>query len=193
MERALSAVNAEAEGKGVSTQSIDALIQAMEASGVSKEHVSRICAEIDEPVQSPIKRPLEDPFPYVWLEATYVKARNGGRVVDRAIMIAVGLTEVGRREVLGVMVGPCPTEASWLEYLRHLLDRGLRGIQLVMPNDHAGLRKAIRTRMTTEWRRCRVPFMRNPLARAPNTQKGFVKAPAATAFWRGFLAEAIAQ
>lgn len=114
MERALSAVNAEAEGKGVSTQSIDALIQAMEASGVSKEHVSRICAEIDEPVQSPIKRPLEDPFPYVWLEATYVKARNGGRVVDRAIMIAVGLTEVGRREVLGIMVGPCPTEASWL-------------------------------------------------------------------------------
>lgn len=193
VERALFAVIAEAYVHGVSTRAVDELIKAMGATGVSKSHVSRICAELDEQVQDFLQRPLEGHFPYVWLDATYVKAREGGRILDRAVVVAIGLNEEGRREVLGVRVGPSETEPFWLAFLRELLDRGLRGVQLVVSDDHAGLRKAIQKCMNTQWQRCRVHFMRNLLAHTPKAQKGFVKAIVATAFQQNTAADAIRQ
>lgn len=193
VERALFAVIAEAYVQGVSTRSVDALIKSMGATGVSKSHVSRICSEIEGRVSEFLNRPLEGNFPYVWLDATYVKVRQGGRVVDRAIVIAVGLNEEGRREVLGIMVGPCETEAFWVEFMRHLLDRGLRGVQLVVSDHHAGLRRGIQRCLNTQWQRCRVHFMRNLLSHTPKCQKGFVKTMVATAFQQTNQADAVRQ
>lgn len=182
IEKALWGVVMEAYVQGVSTRSVDDLVQALGASGISKSTVSRICQEIDETVSEFLSRPLEGNFPYVWLDATYVKVRQGGRIVDRAVVVAIGLSDSGRREVLGLAVGHSETEAFWTEFSRSLLDRGLRGVLLVISDDHAGLRGAIRRCMGTSWQRCRVHFMRNLLAHCRKEQKGFVKALVATAF-----------
>ncbi len=182
VEKALYAVVCEAYIQGVSTRSVDRLVEAMGGASISKSQVSRICAEIDEQVQQFVQRPLEGHFPYVWLDATYVKVRHGSRIVDRAVVVAIGLSESGRREVLGVACGHAETEEYWSEFLRQLLDRGLRGVQLVVSDHHAGLRKAVRKCLNTQWQRCRVHFMRNLLSRTPKAQKGYVKALVATAF-----------
>lgn len=182
VEKALWGVVMEAYIQGVSTRSVDDLVQALGVSGISKSEVSRICQEIDQKVKEFLSRPLEGNFPYVWLDATYVKVRQGGRIVDRAVVVAIGLSDTGRREVLGLSIGHAETESFWTAFARSLLDRGLRGVQLVVSDDHAGLRKAIKRCMGTSWQRCRVHFMRNLLAHCRKEQKGFVKALVATAF-----------
>lgn len=182
VEKALVGVIQEAWLQGVSTRAVDDLVQAMGCSGISKSEVSRLCAEIKERVDEFLDRPLEGNFPYVWLDATYVKVRSGSRVVSKACVIAIGLNAEGKREVLGLKVGHAETEEFWLEFLRGLLDRGLRGVQLVVSDSHAGLKKAIARCMGCSWQRCRVHFMRNVLARVPKGRKDMVASFIRTAF-----------
>jgi putative transposase len=165
-EKALTAVIQEAFVQGVSTRSVDDLVQAMGMSGISKSQVSRLCGEIDEKVQTFLNRPLEGGWPYVWLDATYVKVRQGGRIVSVAVTIAIGVNDDGRREVLGMAVGCSEAETFWTEFLRTLARRGLRGVKLVISDAHEGLKAAIARVLNATWQRCRVHFMRNLLAHA---------------------------
>jgi putative transposase len=144
---ALHAVVMQAWIEGVSTRKVDDLVAALGVeSGISKSEVSRICGQLDAEVATWRTRPLEEQaFPYVFLDATYCKARVGGRVVSRAVVIATGVSADGRREVLGCDVGDSETEAFWTEFLRDLRDRGLHGVQLVISDSHRGLIKAIDT------------------------------------------------
>jgi putative transposase len=143
-EKALTAVIQEAYVQGISTRSVDDLVQAMGMSGISKSQVSRLCGEIDDKVQTFLNRPLEGDWPYVWLDATYVKVRQAGRIVSVAVIIAVGVNGDGRREVLGMDIGPSEAETFWTEFLRKLARRGLRGVKLVISDAHEGLKAAIR-------------------------------------------------
>jgi putative transposase len=127
-EKALTAVIQEAYVHGVSTRSVDDLVKAMGATGVSKSQVSRLCAEIDARVKAFLDRPLEGDWPYVWLDATYVKVRRSHRIVSVAVIIAVGVNADGRREVLGMDIGDSEAETFWTEFLRKLRRRGLRGV-----------------------------------------------------------------
>jgi putative transposase len=165
-EKALTAVIQEAYVQGVSTRSVDDLVQAMGMSGISKSQVSRLCGEIDEKVQTFLNRPLEGGWPYVWLDATYVKVRQGGRIVSVAVTIAIGVNDDGRREVLGMAVGCSEAETFWTEFLRTLARRGLRGVKLVISDAHEGLKAAIARVLNATWQRCRVHFLRNLLAHA---------------------------
>src|SRR6056297_285720 len=131
-EKALVAVIQEAYVHGVSTRAVDDLVRAMGGAGVSKSQVSRLCAEIDERVQAFLTRPLEGAWPYLWLDATYIRVRDSGRIVSRAVIIAVAVNEDGRREVLGVAAGPSEAETFWTDFLRSLADRGLRGVKLIV-------------------------------------------------------------
>jgi putative transposase len=180
-EKALMAVIQEAYLQGVSTRAVDDLVKALGAGGVSRSEVSRICAEVDGRVQEFLRRPLEGAFPFVWLDATYVKVRDGGRIVSKAIILAVGLSEEGKREVLGMKVGHAETEEFWKELLRELLDRGLRGVRLVTSDAHAGLKAAIAKCLGSQWQRCRVHFMRNLLAHVAQGKKELVAATVRTA------------
>jgi putative transposase len=162
-EKALAAVIQEAYVHGVSTRSVDDLVKAMGASGVSKSQVSRLVEEIDGRVNAFLARPLEGEWPYLWIDATYVKARDGGRIVSTATIIAVGVNTDGRREVLGVATGPSEAETFWKGFLRSLADRGLRGVKLVIADDHKGLRAAASKVFHATLQRCRVHWMRNAL------------------------------
>ncbi len=193
VEKALYAVICEAYIHGVSTRAVDRLVEALGGSGISKSQVSRICGDIDEQVRQFLQRPLEGRFPYVWLDATFVKVRHGARIVERAVVVAIGLNESGRREALGIACGHAETEEFWTEFLRHLLDRGLRGVELVVSDHHSGLRKAARQCLATQWQRCRVHFMRNLLSRTPRAQKGYVRALVATVFQQASAADAVLQ
>ena len=126
-EKALTAVIQEAYVQGISTRSVDELVKAMGLDGISKSQVSRLCAEIDERVQSFLCRPIEGDWPYLWLDATYVKARRDHHIVSVAVIIAVGVNTDGRREVLGMTIGNSEAEPFWTEFLRSLTRRGLRG------------------------------------------------------------------
>src|SRR4051794_18196013 len=139
-EKALTAVIQEAYIHGISTRAVDDLVKAMGASGISKSQVSRLCAEIDERVNAFLARPIEGAWPYLWIDATYLKARQAGRIVSVAVIIAVGVNTDGRREVLGVATGASEAEPFWTAFLRSLADRGLRGVKLVIADDHKGLR-----------------------------------------------------
>ena len=141
-EKALTAVIQEAYVHGVSTRSVDDLVQAMGMTGISKSQVSRLCAEIDERVQAFLNRPIEGSWPYLWIDATYVKVRQAGRIVSVAVIIAVAVNTDGRREVLGLEVGPSEAEPFWTSFLRSLTRRGLRGVKLVVSDSHEGLKKA---------------------------------------------------
>jgi putative transposase len=165
-EKALTAVIQEAYVHGVSTRSVDDLVQAMGMGGISKSQVSRLCGEIDERVQTFLARPLEGDWPYVWLDATYVKVRQAGRIVPVAVIVAIGVNSDGRREVLGMDIGPSEAETFWTEFLRKLTRRGLRGVKLVISDAHEGLKAAITRVLSATWQRCRVHFMRNLLAHA---------------------------
>ena len=165
---ALHAVVMQAWIEGVSTRKVDDLVAALGVeSGISKSEVSRICAQLDTDVAAWRERSLaEQATPYVFLDATYCKARVGGRVVSRAVVIATGVTADGHREVLGVDVGDSETEDFWTEFLRGLRDRGLHGVQLVISDAHRGLTNAIGAVCAgAAWQRCRVHFMRNALAK----------------------------
>jgi transposase-like protein len=142
-EMALAAVVEEAYVQGVSTRSVDDLVQAMGISGMSKSQVSRLCAEIDEKVKTFLQRSLEGDWPYLWIDATYVKVRQNGRIVSVAVIIAVGVNNDGRREVLGMDMGPSEAETFWTAFLRKLARRGLRGVKLVISDAHEGIKAAI--------------------------------------------------
>ena len=192
-EKALVAVIQEAYVHGVSTRSVDDLVKAMGAGGMSKSQVSRLCADIDERVSAFLGRPLEGAWPYLWLDATYVKVREGGRIVSRAVIVAVAVNEDGKREVLGVATGPSEAETFWTDFLRSLADRGLRGVKLVIADDHKGLRAAARRVFNATHQRCRVHWMRNALAHAPAKQRTAVAAMLKTIFAQESKADAEAR
>ena len=181
-EKALAAVIQEAYVQGVSTRSVDDIVKAMGGSGVSKSQVSRLCEEIDEKVGAFLERPLEGDWPYVWLDATYVKVRKNGRIVSVAVIIATGVNADGRREVLGMDTGSSEAETFWVDFLRKLRRRGLRGVKLVISDAHEGLKAAIAKIMHASWQRCRVHFMRNALAHAGKSGRRVVSALIGTAF-----------
>ena len=181
-EKALVAVVQEAYIQGISTRSVDDLVKAMGMSGISKSQVSRLCEEIDGRVATFLNRPLEGEWPYIWLDATYVKVRQDGRIVSVAAIIAVGVNNDGRREILGLSIGASEAETFWVGFLRTLARRGLRGVKLVVSDAHEGLKAAVAKVFNATWQRCRVHFMRNVLAHAGKQGRGVVAAFIATAF-----------
>ena len=181
-EKALAAVIQEAYVQGVSTRSVDDLVRAMGMTGISKSQVSRLCSEIDERVHAFLERPIEGDWPYLWIDATYVKVRSSGRIVSVAVIIAVGVNTDGVREVLGMAVGPSEAEPFWTDFLRRLTRRGLRGVKLVISDAHEGLKAAIGKLFKATWQRCRVHFMRNALAHAGKGHRQMVLALINTVF-----------
>ncbi|MCQ4348686.1 IS256 family transposase [Pseudomonas stutzeri] len=212
-EKALAAVIQEAYVQGVSTRSVDELVQAMGMSGISKSQVSRLAAEIDDRVHAFLDRPIEGDWPYLWIDATYVKVRIGrpgvvqafgidatyvkvreaGRIVSVAVIIAVAVNTDGVREVLGMRVGPSEAEPFWTEFLRSLMRRGLRGVKLVISDAHEGLKAAVSRVLKATWQRCRVHFMRNALAHVGKGQRTMVAALLRTVFAQDNEAEARRQ
>jgi putative transposase len=178
-EKALTAVV-----QGISTRSVDDLVKALGMSGISKSQVSRLCEEIDERVKAFLDRPIEGDWPYLWIDATYVKVRSNGRVVPVAVIMAVGVNADGRREVLGMDIGPSEAETFWTAFLRKLARRGLiiRGVKLVVSDAHEGIKLAVTKVLSATWQRCRVHFMRNALAHAGRSGRRVVSAFIATAF-----------
>jgi len=181
-EKALMAVIQEAYIQGISTRSVDDLVKAMGLTGVSKSQVSRLCAEIDERVQAFLNRPIEGDWPFLWLDATYVKLRENHRIVSMAVIVAVAVNTDGRREVLGITVMPSEAEAFWADFLRSLTRRGLRGVRLVVSDAHEGLKAASRKVPGAGWQRCRVHFMRNLLCRVGRSPQPVVSAAVKTIF-----------
>ena len=182
-ERALVAVVQEAYVQGVSTRRVDDLVQALGMTGISKSQVSRLCQALDGEVERFRSRRLGGPYPYVWLDATFVKVREQGRVVSMAVVVAIGVRASGEREVLGLDVGPSEDRAFWLQFLRSLVARGLSGVQLVISDAHQGLQGAIAAVLQgAGWQRCRVHFVRNALALVPKTAAQMVAATIRTVF-----------
>lgn len=181
-EKALTAVIQEAYVQGISTRSVDDLVKAMGMSGISKSQVSRLCEEIDGKVQAFLGRPIEGDWPYLWIDATYVKVRQAGRIVSVAVIVAVGVNSDGRREVLGMDIGPSEAEPFWTDFLRKLTRRGLRGVKLVISDGHEGIKAAVAKVLHATWQRCRVHFMRNALAHASRQGRRVASAFIATAF-----------
>jgi len=181
-EKALTAVIQEAYVQGISTRSVDDLVKAMGMSGISKSQVSRLCEEIDGKVKAFLERPIEGDWPYLWIAATYLKVRRGGRIVSVAVIIAVGVNSDRRREVLGMEIGTSEAEPIWTEFLRKLTRRGLCGVKLVVSDAHEGLKAAVTKVLSATWQRCRVHFMRNVLAYAGKSGRRVVSAFIATAF-----------
>ena len=184
-EKAIASVVQEAYVHGVSTRSVDDLVRALGMDGISRSQVSRLCEEIDEKVKPFLGRPIEGDWPYVWLDATYLKVRRGGRIVSIAVVIAIGVNGDGRREVLGLDICPSEAETFWGEFLRKLARRGLRGVKLVISDAHEGLKAAVAKVLGASWQRCRVHFMRNALAHANKNGRRVVSAFIATAFAQG--------
>jgi putative transposase len=192
-EKALTAVIQEAYVQGISTRSVDDLVKALGMSGISKSQVSRLCEEIDGKVKAFLERPIEGDWPYLWVDATYVKVRQAGRIVSVAVIVAVGVNADGRREVLGMDIGPSEAETFWTGFLRKLARRGLRGVKLVVSDAHEGLKAAVAKVLTATWQRCRVHFMRNALAHAGRSGRRVVSAFIATAFAQDDAEAASAQ
>ena len=207
-EKALTAVIQEAYVQGISTRSVDALVKALGMAGVSKSQVSRLCEEIDERVRTFLERPIEGDWPYLWIDATYVKVREAGRIVSVAVTIAVAVNTDGRREAAGkpgptLVVGPFPdsgmaigaseAETFWVDFLRKLKRRGLAGVKLVISDAHEGIKAAVARVFRATWQRCRVHFMRNVLAHAGRSGRRVVAAFIATAFAQDHADAARAQ
>lgn len=158
----------EAYLKGVSTRKVDGLVKALGLDGIGKDEVSRIARELYESVRMFRERPLLEFYPYLWLDATYVKVRENGRVVNTAMVVAVAVNQDGKREVLGFDMGPSEDAEFWTSFLRNLVHRGLRGVKLVISDAHVGLRQAIQTVLqNASWQRCRVHLARNILVHVP--------------------------
>jgi putative transposase len=181
-EKALVAVIQEAWIGGVSTRRVDELVQAMGLSGISKSTVPKLCKDIDERVTGFLERPLEGEWPYLWLDATYLKVREGGRIVSVAAIIAVAVDSEGRREIVGLHLGPSEAETFWATFLRSLVKRGLKGVKLVVSDAHEGLKGAIRRVLGATWQRCRVHWMRSALAHVGKGQQTMVAAALRQAF-----------
>jgi transposase-like protein len=183
MEKALTAVIQEAWINGVSTRRVEELVQAMGMSGISKSQVSKLCKEIDERVHSFLERPLEGDWPYLWLDATYLKVRQSGRIVSAAAIIAVAANTDGKREVIGLSIGDSEAMPFWMEFLRSLIKRGLKSVKLVVSDAHEGLKAAIvKVLAGATWQRCRVHTTRNLLARVPKAQQSRLAALLREAF-----------
>ena len=182
-ERALVATVREAYVQGVSTRRVDELVKPLGLDGISKSQVSHLCQELDAEVERFRSRKLEGSYPYLWVDATFLKVRDGGRVVSMAVVIAVGVNAEGQREILGVDVGPSEDGAFWLAFLRSLVARGLSGVQLVTSDAHEGLKGAIAAVLQgASWQRCRTHFMRNALALVPKGAQQMVAATIRTVF-----------
>jgi putative transposase len=181
-EKALVAVIQEAWIGGVSTRRVDELVQAMGLAGISKSTVSKLCKDIDERVNAFLDRPLEGEWPYLWLDATYLKVRDGGRIVSVAAIIAVAVNAEGRREIVGLHLGPSEAETFWSTFLRSLVKRGLKGVKLVISDAHEGLKAAIRRVLGATWQRCRVHWMRSASAHVGKGQQAMVAAALRQAF-----------
>lgn len=194
VDQALYAVIQEAYVNGVSTRKVDHLVKSMGIEGISKSEVSRICQMLDEAVAAFRNRPLDGVYPYVWLDAVYVKVRMQGRVLSMAVVVAVGVRDDGEREILGFDVGPAEDAPFWLGFLRSLVARGLQGVQLVISDAHEGLRKAIPVVFTqAAWQRCRVHFMRNVLSLVPKTHQSLVAVVVRSIFLQPDIEAARAQ
>lgn len=193
-ERALQAVIVEAYVKGISTRKVDDLVRALGMDGISRSEVSRLCKVLDEDVKTFLARPIEGSHPYVWLDATFHKIREDGRVISVATVVAVGVSEAGHRSVLGVDTGPSEDHAFWVAFLRQLVKRGLKGVRLAISDAHEGLRQAIAKVLGgATWQRCRVHFMRNLLATVPKTAQDTVAAIVRTIFIQPDHPSAMAQ
>jgi transposase-like protein len=189
-EKALVAVIQEAWIGGVSTRRVDDLVQAMGLAGISKSTVSKLCKDIDERVNAFLARPLEGEWPYLWLDATYLKVREGGRIVSVAAIIAVAVNAEGRREIVGLHLGPSEAETFWATFLKSLVKRGLKGVRLVISDAHEGLKAAIRRVLGATWQRCRVHWMRSALAHVGKGQQAMVAAALRQAFLQADAASA---
>jgi transposase-like protein len=174
-EQALLSVVQQAYVCGVSTRRVDQLVETL-GLRISRSEVSRICALLDEQVEAFRQRPLEGDYPYLWLDAKVEKVRNGGRVVGKAVVIAYGVHETGRREILGVDVGAAETEPFWSEFLRSPVARGLAGVPLVVSDAHEGLKNAIAKVLGCPWQRCMVHFLRDCPGHVRRDQHGVLAA-----------------
>ena len=181
-EKALVAVIQEAWISGVSTRRVDDLVQAMGLSGIGKSTVSKLCKDIDERVGGFLDRPLAGDWPYLWLDATYLKQREGGRIISVAAIIAVAVNTDGKREIVGLHIGPSEAETFWSTFLKSLVRRGLSGVKLVISDAHEGLKAAIRRVFSASWQRCRVHWMRNALSYVPKAQQSMAAAALRQAF-----------
>ena len=182
-EKALLAVVQAAYVQGVSTRKVDELLQALGLTGIDKSKVSRICLELDVFVDAFRNRPLEGSYPYLWLDALYLKVRQDHRIVSQALIVAIAVRDTGDREILGVSLGQSEEYAFWLDFLRGLARRGLKGVQLVTSDAHEGLKAAVEQVLAgSTWQRCRVHFMRNVLAHIPKGSKSVVAAALRTIF-----------
>jgi transposase-like protein len=193
-ERALHAVVVEAYVKGVSTRKVDDLVRALGIDGISRSEVSRICKVLDEEVRAFLARPIEAECPYVWLDATFHKVRETGRVISVATVVAIGVTTTGERTVLGAQTGPSEDHQFWVAFLRSLVKRGLKGVRLVISDAHEGLRQAIaKVLHEASWQRCRVHFMRNLLSTVPKGAQDAVAALVRSIFSQPDHASALSQ
>jgi len=182
-EKALLAVVQTAYVKALSTRKVDDLPKALGLTGIDKSKVSLICKELDELVEGFRSRPLDGEYPYLWLDAIYLKVRQDHRIVSQAMVIAIGVRETGERDILGFSLGASEEYALWMDFLRSLVRRGLKGVQLVTSDAHEGLKAAIGEVLTgATWQRCRVHFMRNVLANIPKGSKAVVAAAMRTIF-----------
>lgn len=182
-EKALLSVVQSAYVQGVSTRKVDDLLRALGLTGIDKSKVSRICKELDEVVEAFRNRPLEGKYPYLWLDALYLKVRQDHRIVSQALIVAIGVRGTGEREILGLTLGASEEFAFWVDFLRSLSRRGLQGVELVTSDAHEGLKAAIQQVLTNAtWQRCRVHFMRNVLAHVPKGSKSMVAAALRTIF-----------
>jgi putative transposase len=188
-EQALLAVVQQAYVCGVSTRRVDQLVESL-GLRISKSEVSRICQALDEHVEAFRTRPLEGAYPYLFLDAKVEKVRDGGRVVNKALVIAHGVHETGRREILSIDVGEAETEAFWTDFLRGLVARGLVGVQLAISDAHAGLKAAIAKVLGCSWQRCTVHFLRDCLGHARKDQHGLLAALIRPIFNADSLAQA---
>jgi putative transposase len=176
-ERALLAVVQEAYLGGISTRRVDELVRALGIEGLSRSEVSRMCAALDAEVEAFRRRSLAgETYPYLWLDATYLKVREGGRVVSMAVLVAVGVARSGERRVLGLELAPGNDEGSaWPAFVRSLVERGLAGVRLVISDDHRGLVRAIREQLLgAAWQRCRVHLTRNAQDLVPRSGRSMV-------------------
>ena len=172
----------EAWVSGVSTRRVDDLVQAMGLAGISKSTVSKLCKDIDDRVGAFLDRPLGGDWPYLWLDATYLKQREGGRILSVAAIIAVAANTEGKREIVGLHIGPSEAETFWATFLKSMVRRGLHGVKLVISDAHEGLKAAIRRVVGGSWQRCRVHWMRNALSYVPKGQQSMVSAAVRQAF-----------
>ena len=183
-ERALTQVVCQCYVEGVSTRRVDDVVKAMGIEGISRSQVSAMAKELDTMVEAFRSRPLDaGPYTYVWLDALVLKVREGGRVVNVAMVIATGVNNEGKRESLGFDVITTEDGAGWTAFLRSLVARGLSGVALVVSDDHKGLKTAIEAVLVgATWQRCRAHFARNLLTRVPKASQGMVATLVRTIF-----------